>query len=91
MRLIGISMKKINMLYIIQNGIIGLLSTLIAFGASRLCLGLMSDYVASMGVVMNYGKVYPMELAILGGIFLISIIPTIICTSVMAKRDSLAE
>jgi hypothetical protein len=91
MRLIGISMKKINLLYIIQNGIIGLASTLIAFGVSRLCLLLMGDYVASMGVVLNMGKVYPLEILILAGIFLISVIPTIICTVVMAKRDSLAE
>ena len=91
MRLIGISMKKINLLYIIQNGIIGLASTLVAFGVSRLCLLLMGDYVASMGVVLNMGKVYPLEILILAGIFLISVIPTIICTFVMAKRDSLAE
>ena len=91
MRLIGISMKKINLLYIIQNGIIGLASTLVAFGVSRLCLLLMGDYVASMGVVLNMGKIYPLEILILVGIFLISIIPTIICTFVMAKRDSLAE
>ncbi len=91
MRLIGISMKKINLLYIIQNGIIGLASTLIAFGVSRLCLLLMGDYVASMGVVLNMGKIYPLEILILAGIFLISVIPTIICTFVMAKRDSLAE
>ena len=91
MRLIGISMKKINLLYIIQNGIIGLASTLVAFGVSRLCLFLMGDYVASMGVVLNMGKIYPLEILILAGIFLISVIPTIICTFVMAKRDSLAE
>ena len=91
MRLIGVSMKKINLLYLIQNGAIGLLSTLIAFGVSRLGLLFMGDYVASMGAVLNVGKVYPLEIAILAGIFLISIIPTIICTFVMSRRDSLAE
>ncbi len=91
MRLIGISMKKINLLYLIQNSIIGAFSTVIAFGVSRLCLLLMGDYVASMGVVLNLNKVYPLEIIILVGIFLISVIPTIICTFVMAKRDSLAE
>lgn len=91
MRLIGISMRKINLLYLIQNGIIGLLSTLCAFGVSRLCLALVSDYVSSMGVVLNMGKVYFPEILILLGIFLISVIPTVICTFVMAKRDSLAE
>ena len=91
MRLIGISMKKINLLYLIQNGIIGALSVIIAFAVSRLCLALAGDYVASMGVVLNVGKVYLPEIFILLGVFLISVIPTIICTFVMAKRDSLAE
>ena len=35
MRLIGIGMNKINLVYIIQNGIIGLISTILAFAASR--------------------------------------------------------
>ena len=91
MRLIGISMKKINILYLIQNGIIGAVSTIVAFGVSRLCLALAGDYVASMGVVLNIGKVYLPEIFILIGIFLISVIPTLICTVVMAKRDSLAD
>lgn len=91
MRLIGISMKKINLLYIIQNSIIGLFSTLFAFGVSRLCLLMMGDYVADMGVVLNIGAVYASEIFILLGIFLISVIPTVICTFVMAKKDSLAE
>lgn len=88
MRLIGISMKKINLLYIIQNGIIGLISTILAFGASRLCLFLMNDYVSSMGVVLNMGKVYPLEIIILVGVFIISVLPTAIWTAVMSRRDS---
>ena len=91
MRLIGISMKRINLLYIIQNSIIGLVSTVLAFGASRLCLLFMSDYVESMGVVLNYGKVYALEFVILIGVFVISVLPTIICTYSMARKDSLAE
>lgn len=91
MRLIGISMKKINLLYLIQNSLIGLVSTLLAFGASRLCLLFMGDYVSSMGVVLDMGKVYLPEIFILLAVFLISVIPTVICTFVMAKRDSLAE
>ncbi len=90
MRLIGISMKKINLLYIIQNSLTGLVSTLLAFGLSRLCLGLMGNYVASMGVVLNRGKVYPIELVILAGIFLISILPTMIWTFCASRKDSIA-
>jgi ABC-type lipoprotein release transport system permease subunit len=91
MRLIGISMKKINLLYIIQNGIIGLVSILLAFGVSRLCLLMMNDYVSSMGVVLNLGLVYPLEIVILLSIFVISILPTAIWTLVMSKRDSISD
>lgn len=91
MRLIGISMKRINLLYIIQNSLIGLMSTLLAFGLSRLCLMGMGDYVADMGVVLNLTKVYPMELVILVGIFIISVLPTVIWTSVTARKDGISE
>lgn len=91
MRLIGISMKRINLLYIIQNSIIGLAATLLAFGLSRLCLLAMGDYVADMGVVLNMNKVYPAELLILVGIFVISVLPTLIWTSVTARKDGISE
>lgn len=90
MRLIGISMKRINLLYIIQNSLVGLASTLLAFGLSRLCLSLMGDYVASMGVVLNTAQVYPVELVILGGIFVISVLPTMIWTFFASRRDSIS-
>ena len=91
MRLIGISMKRINLLYIIQNGIMGLCSVILAFGVSRLCMLLMNDYVESMGVVLNMAKVYPMELVILAAIFLISVIPTVIWTFSMSKKDGIND
>lgn len=91
MRLIGISMKRINLLYVIQNGIIGLISTALAFGVSRLCLLFMQDYVSSMGVVLNLGRVYPLEWVILLAIFAISVIPTVISNIVTARRDSINE
>ena len=91
MRLIGISMKKINLLYILQNGMTGLLSTLLALCVSRLCLFFMNDYVSSMGVVLNIGKLYPAELLILLGVFLISVLPTVIWTYFMSRKDSIHE
>ena len=91
MRLIGISMKKINLLYIIQNGIMGLVAVLLAFGVSRGCMLLMNDYVASMGVVLNISKVYPAEFLILFLVFLISVLPTVIWTFSMSKKDSIAD
>ena len=91
MRLIGISMKKINLLYIIQNGIMGLCAVLLAFGVSRGCMVLMNDYVESMGVVLNMSKVYPAEFLILFVVFLISVLPTMIWTFSMSKKDSITD
>ena len=91
MRLIGISMKKINLLYIIQNGIMGLCAVLLAFGVSRGCMVLMNDYVESMGVVLNMSKVYPAEFLILFLVFLISVLPTVIWTFSMSKKDSITD
>ena len=91
MRLIGIGMSKINLLYILQNGIIGLISTILAFAASRLCLILMGEFVASMGIVLNSARVYPLELAIMALIFTISVIPTVVCTLNMSRKDGLSD
>ena len=91
MRLIGISMRKINLLYIIQNSIMGVISILLAFGVSRLCMLLMNDYVQSMGVVLNMSKVYPMEFIILLAVFAISVIPTVIWTFCMSRKDSISD
>ena len=91
MRLIGISMKKINLLYIIQNSIMGLVSVLLAFGVSRICMLLMNGYVESMGVVLNMSKVYPMEFIILFAVFIISVLPTVIWTFCMSRKDSIAD
>ncbi len=91
MRLIGIGMNKINLVYIIQNGIIGFLSTILAFICSRLCLMLMSGYVASMGIVLDKAKIYPLELAIMAVVFIISVLPTVICTVNMSKKDGISE
>lgn len=91
MRLIGIGMSKINLLYIIQNGIIGLASTLLAFGASRLCLALMGGYVASMGIVLDVSRIYSAELLIMAVVFVISVLPTVICTLNMSRKDGIGE
>lgn len=91
MRLIGIGMNKINLLYIIQNGFIGLISTVLAFGVSRLCLVLMGEYVASMGIVLDSARVYPLEIVIMAVVFVISVLPTVICTLNMSRKDGISE
>ena len=91
MRLIGIGMKRINLLYIIQNSIMGLCAVVLAFFVSRGCMLLMNDYVQSMGVVLDMGKVYPAEFLILLTVFAISVLPTVIWTFSMSKKDSIAD
>lgn len=91
MRLIGVSMGKISMLYLIQNGVAGLASAGFALGAARLCMLLSSRLVASMGIVLNSGIFFPLEWAILGGVWLISVLPTLISSAAMARRDSLGD
>ena len=91
MRLIGISMQKINLLYIVQNSIMGLVAVILAFGASRGCMLLMNDYVENMGVVLNMGKVYPLEFVILLAVFVISVLPTAIWTASMSKKDGITD
>ena len=91
MRLIGISMKRINLLYVIQNGIMGLCAVILAFFVSRGCMVLMNDYVESMGVVLNMSKVYPVEFVILLAVFAISVLPTVIWTFSMSQKDSLTD
>ena len=91
MRLIGVSMKRINLLYLIQNGLIGAVSVLLAFGLSRLCLLFMQDYVSAMGVVLDLGRVYPAEFLILLGVFVITVLPTVLCTARLAKKKDLTD
>ncbi len=89
MRLIGISMRRIGQLYLIQNGIIGLIATILALLLSHICLGLMGSFVASMGIVLNVTAVYPMEWAIMALVFVLSVLPTMVRILSMSRKDSL--
>ncbi len=91
MRLIGVSMKKINLLYILQNGLIGAVSVALAFAVSKACLLFMDGYASSMGVVLDVAKVYPAEFGILALVFAIAVLPTVVCTFFMARRDGISE
>lgn len=89
MRLIGVGMRKIGLLYLIQNGIIGLISTILALLLSHVCLGFMGSFVASMGIVLNVTKVYGMEWLIMALIFALSVLPTMARILSMSCKDSL--
>ena len=91
MRLIGIGMRKITMLYLIQNGLIGLVSSLLAMLLAHLSLGMMSDFVAGKGIVLSASTVFSLEWAILALVFALSVLPTMIRIFFMSRRDGLAE
>lgn len=88
MRLIGISLKKINLMYGIQNIMTGLISITGAYIGSHLGLSLISGYVRKMGVTVDIWKTYGIELGILLLVFIISVVPTFICISVMSKKKA---
>ena len=88
MRLIGISTGKINLLYLLQNLLLGLVAVGAAFAFSRICLAFMGDFVSNMGVVLHVGGVYWPEIFILLGVLAVSVLPTTIWTALMARRDS---
>lgn len=91
MRLIGIGMRRITQLYTIQNALIGLLSTILALGASMIALNFMGGFVASMGIVLNWSRVYVLEWAILGIVFVISVLPTVVLAGWMARKDGVID
>lgn len=89
MRLIGISMGKINLIYLIQNALIGFFSVILAFGLSKLGLIAMGTYALNKGVVLNLGITYPIEIVLLICVFLINILPTLIWTLFQSRKDGL--
>jgi len=89
MRLIGIGMRKITFLYLIENGIAGFFAVICALAASIACLNALSGFVASRGIVLNGYLIYPFEWVILLFVFIVSVLPTCVCTLVMARKDSL--
>ena len=89
MRLIGVSMGRINLLYLIQNAVAGAIALILALLAAHGCLLGIRSFVASMGIVLDATRIYPMERAILLLVFVISILPTSIMTLRMSHRDSI--
>ena len=89
MRLIGVSMGRINLLYLIQNAVAGAVALVLALLAAHGCLLGIRSFVASMGIVLDATRIYPVEWAILLLVFVISILPTSIMTLRMSRRDSI--
>ena len=91
MRLIGISMRRINLLYLIQNALMGLVALLVSLLTAHLGLLALRGFVAGMGIVLNAGHVYPLEWAILLAVFVISILPTMAMNLCIARQDGLRK
>ena len=87
MRLIGVSMGKINLLYLIENALTGALALALSLLAAHACLLGIRSFVAGMGIVLNAAKIYPAEWAVLLLVFAVSILPTSIMTLRMSRRD----
>ena len=87
MRLIGVSMGKINLLYLIENAVAGAIALALSLLAAHGCLLGIRSFVAGMGIVLNAAKIYPAEWAVLLLVFAVSILPTSIMTLRMSRRD----
>lgn len=87
MRLIGVSMGRINLLYLIQNAAAGAAALLLALLCAHGCLLGIRRFAAGMGIALNAGHVYPAEWAVLLLVFAVSILPTAVVTLRMSRRD----
>ena len=91
MRLIGIGMRRIGLLYWIENSIVGIVATLLSLLLAHLSLTLMGSFVADMGIVLKVWSVYPLEWAIAALVFVISVLPTLFFVWNMSRKDGLEK
>ena len=87
MRMIGISMRRIRQVYLIQNGILGLMSGALSLLLCHLSLGFMNGITSSMGIVLSPWRVYGAELLIALAVFAFSVLPTLISIYAMSRKD----
>lgn len=87
MRLLGLQRKNISKIILLQNGVISILGVFVAFLLTRISLILVNNITASMGIVMNYTKIYVQEYLIMIIVIIISLIPTLISLWKMFERS----
>lgn len=87
MRLLGLQRKNIASIIFIQNVIVSVVGALIAFILTRLSLLLVNNITASVGIVMNYSKIYGEEYFIMVAVVIISLIPTFVSLKKMFERS----
>lgn len=89
MRLIGVSMGRINLLYLIQNAMVNAAALLLSLLAAHAGLAGIRSFVAGMGIALDAAKIYPLEWGILALVFIVSILPTSILTARMSRQDGI--
>ena len=87
MRLLGLQRKNISKIILLQNGVISILGVFVAFLLTRISLILVNNITASMGIVMNYTKIYVQEYLIMIVVIIISLIPARISIWRMFERS----
>ncbi len=87
MRLLGLQRKNISKIILFQNGVISIFSVFVAFLFTRISLILVNNITTSMGIVMNYTKVYVQEYLIMIVVIIISLIPAFISLWKMFERS----
>lgn len=87
MRLLGLQRKNISKIILFQNGVISILGVFVAFLLTRISLILVNNITTSMGIVMNYTKVYVQEYLIMIVVIIISLIPALISLWRMFERS----
>ena len=87
MRLLGLQRKNIMNIIVFQNAIVSVIGVIIAFIFTRISLLLINNITASVGIVMNYSKIYSEEYLIMIAVIIISLIPTFISLIKMFERS----
>lgn len=87
MRLLGLKRKTISGIIFIQNFIVIIFGVLLAFILTRVGLMFANNITASMGIVMNYTKIYFGEYIAILGVIVISLLPTIFSLIKMFRSD----
>ena len=59
----------------------------IALATAHGGLTLIRGFVAGMGIVLDAAHIYPAEWLLLAAVFVISLLPTMVMTLTMARRD----
>lgn len=89
MRLIGISSKRVNILYLIQNVIIGVIAIFIGIvGRIGIMLGI-AGICETKGIILNIGKIYPMEIIFIIILFVFMFLPSTIHRVIALRKVEL--